>query len=41
MALAAAAILSAAAAKNNDPVVMTINGKDVRQSEFEYLYSHL
>lgn len=38
MALAAAAILSAAAAKNNDPVVMTINGKDVRQSEFEYLY---
>ena len=37
-ALGAAVILSASAAINNDPVVMTINGKDVRQSEFEYLY---
>lgn len=38
-ALAAAVILSASAAKNaGDPVVMTINGKDIRQSEFEYLY---
>lgn len=37
-ALSAAAILAAGASKNNDPVVMTINGKDVRQSEFEYLY---
>lgn len=26
-------------AKNNDPVLMTINGKDVHQSEFEYLYN--
>lgn len=37
-ALACAAILSASAGKNTDPVVMTINGKDVKQSEFEYLY---
>lgn len=37
-ALACAAILSASASKNADPVLMTINGKDVRQSEFEYLY---
>lgn len=34
-----AATLLAANAKNNDPVLMTINGKDVRQSEFEYLYN--
>lgn len=32
------AILSATAAKNTDPVVMTIAGKDIHQSEFEYLY---
>ena len=38
-ALAAAVILSASAAKNDDPTVMTINGKDIRQSEFEYLYN--
>ena len=31
-------LLSASASKNADPVLMTINGKDVRQSEFEYLY---
>ncbi|MCM1076580.1 MAG: peptidylprolyl isomerase [Bacteroides sp.] len=37
-ALATTAIFSASAAKISDPVVMTINGKDVRQSEFEYLY---
>lgn len=38
-ALAAAVLLSASAAKKaDDPVVMTINGKDIRQSEFEYLY---
>ncbi len=37
-ALACAVILSASASKNADPVLMTINGKDVRQSEFEYLY---
>lgn len=38
-AIACAAILSASASKNTDPVVMTINGKDIRQSEFEYLYN--
>ena len=37
-AIAASALLSASAAKTTDPVVMTINGKDIRQSEFEYLY---
>ncbi len=37
-AMAATAILSATAAKTSDPVVMTVNGKDIRQSEFEYLY---
>lgn len=37
---AAAVIMSAGAAKKAaDPVVMTINGKDIRQSEFEYLYN--
>ena len=30
--------LLALAAKSADPVLMTINGKDVRLSEFEYLY---
>lgn len=39
-ALIGAVILSAAAAKkSNDPVLMTVNGKDVRLSEFEYLYN--
>ena len=37
-AIAASAIISATAAKTTDPVVMTVNGKDIRQSEFEYLY---
>lgn len=38
--IAAATILTAVAAKKtSDPVVMTVNGKDVRQSEFEYLYN--
>ena len=27
-----------AIAKGGDPVLMTINGKDIRLSEFEYLY---
>ncbi|MCM1163335.1 MAG: peptidyl-prolyl cis-trans isomerase [Muribaculaceae bacterium] len=39
-ALIAAAILGAtAAAPAGDPVVMTINGKDISRSEFEYLYN--
>lgn len=37
--LVGVAILTAAAAKKNDPVLMTVNGKDVHQSEFEYLYN--
>ena len=28
-----------AAAPKGDPTVMTINGKDISQSEFEYLYN--
>ena len=32
------AILLAAGARNNDPVLMTVNGKKVPLSEFEYLY---
>ncbi len=38
--LAAAAILTAAAARTDksDPVVMSINGKDIHRSEFKYLY---
>lgn len=32
------AVLLAVSAKNNDPVLMTVNGKDVPLSEFEYLY---
>ena len=40
VAAVAAAILSATAApRQADPVVMTINGKDIKQSEFEYLYN--
>lgn len=38
VAVAALAVLCAAAAKTDDPVLMTVNGKDIRQSEFEYLY---
>lgn len=33
------AVLLAVSAKNNDPVLMTVNGKDVPLSEFEYLYN--
>lgn len=32
------AVLLAVCAKNNDPVLMTVNGKNVPLSEFEYLY---
>lgn len=39
MALAAAPQQSVAKDKTNDPVVMTIAGKDVKRSEFEYFYS--
>ena len=28
-----------AMAQNNDPIVMKINGKDIKKSEFEYIYS--
>lgn len=38
VALVAATILTATA-KNDDPVLMTINGKKVPLSEFEYLYN--
>lgn len=38
LALAAATIFCASA-KNDDPVLMNINGKDVKLSEFEYLYN--
>ncbi|MCM1521039.1 MAG: peptidyl-prolyl cis-trans isomerase [Muribaculaceae bacterium] len=39
-ALIAAAISGAtAAAPQNDPTVMTINGRDISRSEFEYLYN--
>lgn len=41
LALLAAGILAATAApkaKNADPVVMTVNGKDITRSEFKYLY---
>lgn len=27
------------AAQQNDPVIMTVNGNDVRKSEFEYIYN--
>lgn len=33
------AVLVAFGAKDNDPVLMKVNGKDVRLSEFEYLYN--
>lgn len=40
VAAVAAAILSATAANRQaDPIVMTVNGKDIKQSEFEYLYN--
>jgi len=41
VAAVAAAIISATAANRQtaDPVVMTVNGKDIKQSEFEYLYN--
>ena len=40
VAAVTAAILSATAANRQaDPVVMTVNGKDIKQSEFEYLYN--
>ncbi len=38
-AMAASAVFTAVAAKSNDPVVMTVNGKDIKLSEFEYLYN--
>ena len=38
LALIAATIFSASA-KNDDPVLMNVNGKDVKLSEFEYLYN--
>ena len=34
-----AATFFCASANNNDPVLMTIDGKDVKLSEFEYLYN--
>ena len=36
--LACLAILALAAKKTDDPVLMTVNGKPVHKSEFEYLY---
>ena len=33
------ATMLSATAKNDDPVLMTINGKKVPLSEFEYLYN--
>lgn len=33
------ATLFSASAKKNDPVLMTVNGKDVHLSEFQYLYN--
>ncbi|MBQ2045973.1 MAG: peptidylprolyl isomerase [Muribaculaceae bacterium] len=34
-----AATIFCASAKNDDPVLMKVNGKDVKMSEFEYLYN--
>ena len=34
-----AATFFCASANNNDPVLMTVDGKDVKLSEFEYLYN--
>lgn len=33
------AVIFSVSARHNDPVLMTVNGKDVHQSEFEYLYN--
>ena len=33
--------LASAGAQNTDPVLMTVNGKPVHQSEFEYLYNKI
>lgn len=38
-ALVGASAFSIASAKNNDPVLFTIDGQDIRLSEFEYLYN--
>ena len=38
-ALCAATMASTAMAQADDPIVMTINGEDVRRSEFEYSYN--
>ncbi len=38
-ALAAAVLTTVCAKKPADPVLMTVNGKDVKLSEFEYLYN--
>ena len=39
MALAASVLMPAVAGtRQSDPVIMTVNGKDIRQSEFQYLY---
>lgn len=40
MALAALTLIPAiAGSRQADPVIMTVNGKDIRQSEFQYLYN--
>lgn len=36
--IATFALLALAAKKNSDPVLMTVNGRDVHKSEFEYLF---
>ena len=38
-AVAAVAVAGLAAKKGNDPVLMTVDGKPVLKSEFEYLYN--
>ena len=38
-ALCAATMASTAMAQADDPIVMTVNGEDVRRSEFEYSYN--
>lgn len=38
-ALAISAVTLPAAAKNSDPVLMTVDGRDIHVSEFEYLYN--
>lgn len=39
LSLAATSFVGSAQAKGIDPVVMTINGKEIRKSEFEYIYN--